>query len=121
MVKLLKRSKKEEKEKTKTKKKAPATDKKQSVQPITPKKKEIIQFVLMTEKAIQSIETQNQLVFVVAHGTNKTDIKNSVEKMFNSKIKSVRTVIDQKGRKKALVKFEKDGEAGEIAIRLGVI
>ncbi len=81
----------------------------------------IIEFVLMTEKAIQSIEKENQLTFIVKRKANKNEIKKSIESLFNTKIKSVKTLIDQKGRKKAFVKFEKEGEAGEIAIRLGII
>ena len=81
----------------------------------------VIKFVLMTEKSVQNIELQNKLVFIVDGRSTKADIKKSVEGMFEKKILDVKTIIDRKGRKKALVKFEEAGAAGDIAIRLGII
>ncbi|MBI2579194.1 MAG: 50S ribosomal protein L23 [Candidatus Aenigmarchaeota archaeon] len=80
-----------------------------------------LKFVLMTEKAVQLIETQNKLVFIVDRGSAKNEIKKAAEDVFNTKVNGVTTTIDQEGRKKAFVKFAKEGEAGEIAIRLGII
>ena len=82
---------------------------------------DVLKFVLMTEKAVQLIESQNKLVFVVDRRATKPAIKKAAESMFNSKIINVKTVIDQSGRKKAFIRFTKEGEAGEIAIRLGII
>src|SRR3989344_2540312 len=82
---------------------------------------EVIKFVLMTEKAIRFIEAQNRLVFVVDRKAGRQEIKKAVESAFQSRISGVNVMIDQKGRKRAFVKFEKPGEAGEIAIRLGII
>ncbi|MCX6815714.1 MAG: 50S ribosomal protein L23 [Candidatus Aenigmarchaeota archaeon] len=82
---------------------------------------DVLKFVLMTEKAVRQIEAQNKLVFIVDRRAKKPKIKQAAEAAFNSKITSVQTMIDQAGRKKAFIKFEKAGEAGEIAIRLGII
>lgn len=82
---------------------------------------DILKFILMTEKSVRLIESENKLVFIVSRKSNKNEIKNAFESMFASKVKSVKTLIDQKGRKKAFIKLEKPGEAGEIAMRLGVI
>ncbi len=81
----------------------------------------ILKFVLMTEKSVRMIESQNKLVFIVNRRSGKKEIRSAAESAFKSKISDVTTTIDQKGRKKAFVKFEKPGEAGEIAIRLGII
>lgn len=81
----------------------------------------VIKFVTMTEKAIQLIENQNKLVFVVDRSATKSDIRKAVESAFSASVSNVQTMIDQLGRKKAFVKFAKEGEAGEIAIRLGII
>lgn len=81
----------------------------------------IIKFVLMSERAIQIIESQNKLVFIVDKRAKKTDIKKAVEDSFSTKVSRIQTMLDQKSRKKAYVKFKKAGEAGEIAIRLGII
>ena len=80
-----------------------------------------LRFVLMTEKAVQMIEAQNKLVFIVRRNSTKDGIKNAAESAFKSPIKDVQTLIDQKSRKKAFIKFAKEGDAGEIAIRLGII
>jgi len=82
---------------------------------------DILKFVLMTEKAVRMVELQNKLVFVVDMKADKPTITSAAESAFGSKVTSVETMIDQSGRKKAFVKFEKPGEAGEIAIRLGII
>jgi len=82
---------------------------------------ETIKFVLMTEKAIQMIETQNKLIFIVDRKANKKQIKEAVESAFESPVSKVQTAIDQKGRKRAYVKFAKPGAAGDIAVRLGIL
>lgn len=80
-----------------------------------------LRFVLMTEKAVQMIETQNKLVFIVNRRSDKKEIKQAIEQAFQSSVKHVNTMIDESGRKKAFVKFKEPGQAGEIAIRLGII
>jgi len=81
----------------------------------------IIKFVLMTEKAVQVIEKQNKLVFIVDRGADKNNIKAAVEAAFSAPISRIQTMIDQEGRKKAFVKFRNAGAAGDIAIKLGII
>ncbi len=81
----------------------------------------VIKFVLMTEKAVQVIEKQNKLVFIVEKKADKNGIKASVETAFNSPVTAVQTLIDQDGKKRAFVKFRNAGAAGDIAIRLGII
>ncbi|MBI4019044.1 MAG: 50S ribosomal protein L23 [Candidatus Aenigmarchaeota archaeon] len=80
-----------------------------------------VKFVLMTEKAVQSIERDNKIVFVVDMKAEKDGIKKSVESMFAAPVTSIRTSIDQKRRKRAYVKFKNAGAAGDIAIKLGII
>ncbi len=82
---------------------------------------ETIQFVLMTEKCVRLIEAQNKLVFVVRRQARKKQIKKAVENAFQSPVSGVTTLIDQKGRKRAFVKFSQSGAAGDIAVRLGII
>lgn len=82
---------------------------------------ELLQFVLMTEKAVRAIEAENMLVFVARRKADKRTIKAAFEKAFAAKVKSVRTVIDQEGRKKAFITLAQPGAASEIAIKLGII
>lgn len=81
----------------------------------------IVKHVMMTEKAIRMIETQNKLVFIVDKRSRKQEIKDAIESVFQTSVASIQTVIDQKGRKKAFVRFKEPEAAGEIAMRLGII
>ncbi|TRZ54271.1 50S ribosomal protein L23 [archaeon] len=81
----------------------------------------IISHSLLTEKSISFVESQNKLVFIVRRNSNKNGIKWAVEKAFEVKVDEVKTLIDQKGRKKAFVKLDKNFNAGEIATRLGML
>ncbi len=82
---------------------------------------EIIRFVLMTEKSIRMIEEQNKMVFIVKRKSTRDEIKKAIESVFESPVESLNTSIDQKGRKKAYIKFKNPEAAGEIAMRLGII
>ncbi|MFH0832686.1 MAG: 50S ribosomal protein L23 [Candidatus Aenigmatarchaeota archaeon] len=82
---------------------------------------DVLKFVLMTEKAIQTIEKQNKLIFIVNRKSCKSEIKVAAEAAFKSPVAGVQTIIDQKGRKKAAIRFKDPGAAGDIAIRLGII
>ncbi|MFQ6084332.1 MAG: 50S ribosomal protein L23 [Candidatus Aminicenantia bacterium] len=81
----------------------------------------IIQYPLLTEKAIGKIETENKLVFIVNRKSNKKQIKWAVEKALEVKVDDVKTMIDRKGRKKAWIKLSKEFSASEIATRFGML
>jgi len=82
---------------------------------------EVLKFVLMTEKAVRQIELQNKLVFIVDRKAKKTEIRAAAQSAFNSPVRSVQTMVDQAGRKKASIRFKNAGAAGDIAVRLGII
>lgn len=82
---------------------------------------DVLKLVLMTEKSVRSVELQNKLVFIVDRKADKTKVKQAVENAFQADVSQVNIMIDQKGRKKAFVKFAKPGIAGEVAIKLGII
>ena len=81
----------------------------------------IIKYVLMTEKAIYSIEIGNKLVFIVDNKATKRSVCSAVEAAFQSEVKNVKILNDQKARKKAIVRFSEEGAAGDIAMRLGML
>ena len=60
---------------------------------------------LISEKATNRQESQNCYVFKVAMNANKLQIKQSVEKAFDVKVKNV-TVANVKGKTKRLGRFE---------------
>ncbi len=81
----------------------------------------IIKYPLLSEKAISKIETENKLVFVVNRKSNKNQIKWAIEKTLEVKVDNVRTIITQKGEKRAWVKLDKKFPAAEIATRFGML
>jgi len=54
----------------------------------------------MTEKSTRVAESSNQYVFKVTSDSNKTEIKDAVEKLFEVNVESVR-VVNVKGKSKA--------------------
>ncbi len=81
----------------------------------------IIIHPLLTEKALSEIETQNKIVFIVNRKSNKNQIRWAVEKALEVKVDKIKTMIDTKGRKKAIIKLTKDFNVGEIATRFGML
>ncbi len=109
-------------EKRETAKKEAKKQKKDSKEKQTPAEVwNTLQHSLLTEKSIGLVESQNKLVFIVRRAANKDSIKWAVERAFEVKVDSVKTLIDQKGRKKAFVKLDRNFNAGEIATRLGML
>lgn len=82
---------------------------------------EVLLFPLISEKAVNMIETENKICFIANKLATKTEIKKSVETLYNVKVDSVKTINDLKGRKKAIVKINKKFKADELATKLGVL
>jgi large subunit ribosomal protein L23 len=63
----------------------------------------IIRGPLMTEKTALQKEMNNQVTLKVANKSNRVEIKDAVEKIFNTRVKQVRTIqvkgkVKQRGR-----------------------
>ncbi len=74
-----------------------------------------------SEKALLLIERMNTLTFIVARNANKKLIKQAVEKLYNVKVVSVRTLITRSGEKKAYVRLSDEYKASDIASKLGLL
>ena len=74
----------------------------------------------VTEKATFHIEDENKLQFVVDINATKGQIKKEIEELYDIPVLSVRTMITMKGKKKAIVAFEGDNTASELASKLGI-
>jgi ribosomal protein uL23 len=81
----------------------------------------IINHPLLTEKGIGKIESENKLIFIVKRKSTKKQVKWAVEKLLEVKVDDVNTLIDEKGRKKAFVKLNKEFNASDIATRFGML
>ncbi|MHA1589835.1 MAG: 50S ribosomal protein L23 [Candidatus Njordarchaeales archaeon] len=81
----------------------------------------IIKRVLVTEKAIELIQRENKLTFIVDRRANKPMIKRAIEELFDVEVEKVNTMITPRGEKKAIVRLSKDYSAIEIASNLGIL
>lgn len=66
--------------------------------------RDIIVRPLVTEKTIKSNELDNTVVFEVTKGTNKIQIKQAVEEIFNVKVDSV-NIVNQKPKAKRMGRY----------------
>jgi len=80
-----------------------------------------LKFPFVTEKAMVLLENQSKLQFLVTREASKDDIKRDIEKAFGQKVRSVRTLMNTHGEKKATVSFENNKAAEEILSRLGIM
>jgi large subunit ribosomal protein L23 len=80
-----------------------------------------LKYPFVTEKAMVLLENQSKLQFLVTREATKDDIKREIEKSFGQKVRSVRTLMNMHGQKKAIVSFENNKAAEEILSRLGIM
>jgi large subunit ribosomal protein L23 len=80
-----------------------------------------LKHIVPSEKATLIIDSENKLQFIVDIRTNKKEIANEVERVFETPVKSVRTMITFKGEKKAIIELEEEDKAKEIATSLGIL
>ncbi len=73
-----------------------------------------------TEKAVKLIDLENTLVFEFGRKDRKEDMKVVMEKMFNVKVDSIRTLM-RSNRKFAYVRLAKSHKAADVATKLGLI
>jgi len=80
----------------------------------------VIQHPFITEKATFIIEDNNKLQFIVDINATKSQIKREVEELYDIPVEMINTMITMKGKKKAIITFEGDNTASELASRLGI-
>ncbi|MCK5594071.1 MAG: 50S ribosomal protein L23 [Candidatus Aenigmarchaeota archaeon] len=84
-------------------------------------KMQILKHTHLTEKAMNNVESLNELVFVADIRASKPEIKKAIEDQYKVKIIRINTLIDQKKRKKVTVRLSEETPAIDIATRLGMI
>jgi large subunit ribosomal protein L23 len=82
---------------------------------------EKLKHIVPSEKATLMIDSENKLQFIVDLRARKGEIKRDVERVFETQVRSVRTMITFKGEKKAIVELEEEGKAKEIGTSLGIL
>jgi large subunit ribosomal protein L23 len=80
----------------------------------------VIDYPLVTEKAMNDMDFENKLQFVVNVDATKPEIRDAVEEQFDVEVVKLNTQITMQGTKKATVKLSEDDDAQEVASRIGV-
>jgi large subunit ribosomal protein L23 len=80
----------------------------------------VIHHPLVTEKAMNEMDFQNKLQFVVDVDAAKPEIAEAVSERYDVTVESVNTQVTPQGKKKATVRLSEDDEAQEVASRIGV-
>ncbi|MDO5849612.1 MAG: 50S ribosomal protein L23 [Methanobacteriaceae archaeon] len=74
----------------------------------------------ITEKTMNLIDQNNELVFVVKRTSSKGEIKDAFEELFDQEVLRVNTHITPKGLKLAYIKLAGENEAEDVAVKMGV-
>jgi len=80
----------------------------------------IIENPLVTEKAMDEMDFDNKLLFVVDIDATKTEIADAVESRYDVSVVGVNTQITPAAEKKATVQLSDEDDATEVASRIGV-
>ena len=74
----------------------------------------------ITEKTMNLIDQNNELAFVVRRTATKSQIKKAFTALYDEEVVRVNTHITSKGVKLAYVKLAEEGEAEDVAVKMGV-
>ena len=74
----------------------------------------------VTEKAMNKMDFENKLEFIVDSDASKDEIADAISSQFEVTVVNVNTMVTMKGNKKATVTLSPDDDAEEIASRIGV-
>jgi large subunit ribosomal protein L23 len=78
-------------------------------------------YPIATEKAINMIERNNVITYIVDTRCTKSDIKKEFEDVFKVKVAAVNTEIEPKNRKRAFIKLSAQFKASDIALKLKLV
>ncbi len=81
---------------------------------------QVLQYPLVTEKAMNDLDFENKLEFVVHVDATKHEIADAVAERFDVAVASVNTQITPRGEKKATIELGPDDDAEEVISRIGV-
>jgi len=82
---------------------------------------DIILYPLVSEKAVNMIEAENKITFIVNPKSTKAEIKQALETAYKIKVDSVNVLNDTKGHKRAIVKLNKQFKASDLSNKLGMV
>jgi large subunit ribosomal protein L23 len=80
----------------------------------------VIEHPLVTEKAMNQMDFDNKLQFIVHLDATKPEIAEEVATRYEVEVADINTQVTPKGRKKATVTLGEEDDAQEVASRIGV-
>jgi large subunit ribosomal protein L23 len=80
----------------------------------------VIKHPHITEKAMDKMDFENTLQFVVDLDATKGDVRDAVEERYDVTVDSVNTLVTMDGTKKANVRLSEADDAQDVASRIGV-
>ncbi|MUV57342.1 large subunit ribosomal protein L23 [Halogeometricum rufum] len=80
----------------------------------------VVHHPLVTEKAMNQMDFDNKLQFIVDLDATKPEIVEELQSRYEVSIEKVNTQVTPKGTKKATVRLSEDDDAQEVASRIGV-
>ncbi|MFX0068216.1 MAG: 50S ribosomal protein L23 [Promethearchaeota archaeon] len=75
---------------------------------------------VITETALELIEKENKITFIVLRKANRITIRRAVEVLYDVKVEKVNTLILPNGKKKAYVRLTPEHSAADVATKLGM-
>jgi len=81
----------------------------------------IIQYPVLTEKAVGLIEKENKLVFTIDKKATKAQVKEEFEKLYEVKVEKITVVHSQRGTKRAYIKLKPNFRAVDLATKLKIM
>ena len=80
----------------------------------------VLEHPLVTEKAMNEMDFDNKIQFIVHIDATKPEISEAVETQYDVTVDSINTQVTPKGTKKATLTLSDDDDATEVASRIGV-
>jgi large subunit ribosomal protein L23Ae len=74
-----------------------------------------------SDKNMTKMENNNTITFLVDQKANKNMIKEAFKKLYNAKVQSVNTLNTPNGKKKAYIRLSGEGDALNIASKIGIL
>lgn len=81
---------------------------------------DVIRHPIITEKAMDAMDFENTLTFVVDLQATKPEVADAVADRYDVTVESVNTMITMNGEKKAFVRLSEADDAQDVASRIGV-
>lgn len=81
----------------------------------------VLQYPIATEKALNKVELENTITYVVHLKANKTQIRKEFEDTYKVKVDRVNTAIEPYNEKRAYIRLAKGFQASDVAKKLKLV